>query len=172
MSLAMTETDSVHTFLAWLQDTALARMIAESPVLFPTVETIHVLAITFVVGSIAMVDLRLLGVAAGDQRITRMTRDILPFTWAAFVIAAIAGALLFSSNAVKYFDNIPFRMKFALMALAGINMLVFQLVTFRGVNNWDEGGTPLTAKLAGLFSLILWIGVVACGRWIGFTMFG
>ena len=163
----------IHAFLSWLQDTPLAHLVAESPVLFPTIESIHVLAITFVVGSIAIVDLRLLGLAGRDQKITRLTSDILPWTWAAFILAAMMGSLLFASNAVKYFDNIPFRAKFALMALAGLNMLVFQFVTFRGVAKWDIGApTPLAAKLAGAFSLVLWVGVIAFGRWIGFTMFG
>ena len=150
----------------------MAHLVAESPVLFPTIESIHVLAITFVVGSIAIVDLRLLGLAGRDQKITRLTSDTLPWTWAAFGLAAICGSLLFSSNAVKYFDNIPFRAKFALMALAGLNMLVFQFLTFRGVAKWDESATPLAAKLAGALSLLLWVGVIACARWIGFTMFG
>ena len=121
---------------------------------------------------IAIVDLRLLGLAGRDQKITRITNDFLPWTWGAFVIAAIAGSLLFLSNAIKYFDNVPFRLKFILMALAGINMLAFQFVTFRKVAAWDDGPPPLAAKLAGGISLVLWIGVVAAGRWIGFTMFG
>ena len=101
-----------------------------------------------------------------------MTSDILPWTWAAFIVATIAGTLMFASNAVKYFDNLPFRLKFGLMLLAGINMLCFQFITFRSVSKWDEtAATPLAVKLAGAFSLLLWIGVVASGRWIGFTMF-
>jgi len=169
----MEHAKTIHDFLAWLQDTPLAKMVAESTWMFPTVESIHVLAITFVVGSIAIVDLRLLGVAGRDQKITRLTSEILPWTWAAFIIATIAGSLMFSSNAVKYFDNIPFRLKFGLMLLAGVNMLAFQFITFRSVSKWDEtAATPLAVRLAGAFSLLLWIGVVVCGRWIGFTMFG
>ncbi|HXZ68487.1 MAG TPA: DUF6644 family protein [Alphaproteobacteria bacterium] len=164
---------SIKLVLEWLENTPLAQAIAESTYLFPLIESIHVLAITFVVGSIAMVDLRLLGVAARDQRPARITADILPWTWGAFIVAAIAGSLLFSSQAEKYFDNGPFRAKFVLMGLAGINMLVFQLFLGRDIQSWPEGAkTPVKAKIAGAISLTLWIGVVTCGRWIGFTMFG
>ena len=164
---------SLHDTLVWLQNTKMATTISESPWMFPTLESIHVLAITFVVGSIAVVDLRLLGIAGRDQKITRLTEDILPWTWLAFVIAAIAGFLLFSSQAVAYFDNLPFRLKFGFMVLAGINMLVFQFITFKNVAKWDESlPTPLAVKIAGAFSLGLWVCVVAAGRWIGFTMFG
>jgi hypothetical protein len=164
---------TIQQTLEWLENTAAAQAIAESTYLFPTIESIHVLAITFVVGSIAMVDMRLLGLAARDQRPARITSDILPWTWAAFIIAAIAGFLLFSSQAEKYFVNPAFRAKFVLLALAGINMLVFQLITGRDIARWPEGKpTPMKAKIAGGISLVLWIGIVACGRWIGFTMFG
>ncbi len=164
---------TLHDALLALQNTPLATAVAESPWMFPTVESIHVLAITFVVGSIAVVDLRLLGIAGRDQKITRLTHDILPWTWFAFVIAAIMGFLLFSSQAVAYFNNIPFRLKFVFMLLAGVNMLVFQFVTFKNVAKWDEKlPTPFPVKLAGALSLGLWVCVVAAGRWIGFTMFG
>jgi hypothetical protein len=164
---------SIQTILVWLENTPLAQAIAESPVLFPTIESIHVLAITFVVGSIALVDLRLLGLTGRDQKPGRIAADILPWTWGAFILAACAGSLLFASQAEKYFGNTAFRTKFSLMALAGINMLVFQLITGRNIDSWPEDApTPLTAKIAGGLSLALWVGVVTCGRLIGFTMFG
>jgi hypothetical protein len=59
----------------------------------------------------------------------------------------------------------------ALLLLAGLNMSVFQLLTFRGVSVWDIGpATPVRAKIAGALSLSIWTGVVICGRTIGFTM--
>lgn len=163
----------VQQILEWLENTPLAQAVAESPVLFPMIESIHVLAITFVVGSIAMVDLRLLDFTARDQKPSRIAADILPWTWGAFIVAVIAGSLMFISQAEKYFANSAFRAKFVLIALAGINMLVFQLITGRDIQKWPDGAkTPLRAKIAGGLSLTLWVGVVACGRWIGFTMFG
>jgi len=163
---------SIQRILEWLENTPIAQAVAESTYLFPTIESIHVLAVTFVVGSIAMVDLRLLGVTARDQRPARIAYDILPWTWGAFIVAATAGFLLFISHAEKYFDNTAFRAKFVLLAFAGINMLVFHLITGRNMESWPEGAkTPVQAKIAGGVSLALWVGVVACGRWIGFTMF-
>ena len=164
---------SIPQILDWLENTPLAQAVAESPILFPLIESIHVLAITFVVGSIAMVDLRLLDLTGRDQKPARITRDIVPWTWGAFIVAVCAGSLMFISQAEKYFANTAFRAKFVLMALAGLNMLVFQLITGRNIDKWPEGEkTPFRAKIAGGLSLLLWIGVVACGRWIGFTMFG
>jgi len=62
-------------------------------------------------------------------------------------------------------------MKMVLLLLAAINMLLFHLVTYRSVARWNESlRTPVGARCGGGFSVLLWIGVVACGRWIGFTI--
>jgi hypothetical protein len=85
------------------------------------------------------------------------------------VIAGIFGALLFTSAATTYWVNPFFRIKMVLMALAGVNMAIFHLITWRTVHQWDiDAPTPRGAKIAGLLSLTFWVGVVACGRWIGF----
>jgi len=162
---------SLHPILQFLQDTSFATAIREGDSLFPWIECVHVLAITFVVGSIIAVDLRLLGLASRDRRFSRLNAEIVPLTWSAFAVALTSGFLLFSAKAVQYAANLSFELKMALLLLAGLNMAVFQLLTIRGVRAWDSGpATPLSAKLAGGLSLSLWIGVVICGRIIGFTM--
>jgi hypothetical protein len=161
----------LDAFFHWLHETAFAAAIRTSSLLFPWIESVHVLAIALVVGSIAAVDLRLLGLASRARPITRMVHDILPLTWTAFAIAVLTGAALFSSNAIQYAHNGPMRLKMLLLAIAGINMLVFHFVTYRSVAAWDEAPrTPLPVRLAGAVSLALWVGVFAFGRWIGFTV--
>jgi hypothetical protein len=161
----------LDTFFQWLHDTSFAESIRSSSLLFPWAESIHVLAIALVVGSIAAVDLRLLGLASRSRPITRMIHDILPLTWAAFAVAVLTGVALFSSNAVEYAQNGSMRLKMLLLVIAGLNMVVFHLVTYRSVASWDEAPrTPLPVRLAGGASLVLWVGVVAFGRWIGFTI--
>jgi hypothetical protein len=154
----------------WLQDTAIATAIRENEILFPWIETVHVLAIVLVVGSISIVDLRLLGWASRDRPVSQVLRDVLPLTWGAFGVAAIAGGLLFSSKAVDYAHNFFFQGKMVLMALAGVNMVIFHTFGGRDVARWSHAEPPLTARIAGSASLILWIAVVAFGRWIGFTL--
>ncbi len=163
---------SVYSLLEALQGTSIATAIREDGRSFPLIECVHVLAITFVVGTVAMVDLRLLGVASRTRAVSRLTKEILPWTWGGFVVAVITGGLMFSSAAVKYSNNIPFRLKFVIMVLAGINMLVFHVATQRSVGQWDEHASPpLGAKVAGGLSILCWLGVIATGRWIGFSDF-
>ena len=157
--------------LGWLQATPVAKAISENEILFPWIEFVHVLAIVLVVGTISIVDLRLLGVASLDRAVSRLMRDVLPYTWGAFVIAAVTGFLMFSSDAVHYAHNFFFRGKLVLLALAGLNMAIFHLVGIGDVARWGKTQqTPLAAKAAAAVSLLVWVTVVAFGRGIGFTM--
>jgi hypothetical protein len=78
---------------------------------------------------------------------------------------------MFSSRAVQYAGNLAFQLKLGLLLLAGLNMAVFHLVTFRSIGRWDRQATPpAAARLAGGLSLLLWLAIIACGRTIGFTI--
>ena len=153
----------------WLQNTSLADAIGQSSYLFPLIESLHVLSITVMMGSIALVDLRLVGLINRERAVSQELREVLPFTIGAFISSVITGTLLFTSHAVQYMSNGPFVAKMALMLAAGVNILVFHGVSQRTMPQWDLGRPPLRAVIAGSTSLILWIAVVACGRWIGFT---
>ena len=135
---------------------------------FPFLESIHVLTATFVLGSILMVDLRLLDLAARDHPVTRITQDVLPWTWSAATVSLLTGFALFASRASHYVENRAFQVKVGLLVLAGVNMAVFHLVTARGIVQWDTAtSTTRASKFAGACSLLLWIGIMLAGRWIG-----
>jgi len=156
-----------------LKNSGLASAIRNSLYFFPFLEATHVIALTLVFGTIMIVDLRILGVASTGRPYSRVTSDMLKFTWAAFALALVTGSLMFITNARVYFDNTFFRFKFALMALAGLNMLVFQLTVGRNPAAWNEGvSAPRRAKAAAIASLALWLLVIGMGRTVGFTTTG
>jgi hypothetical protein len=160
---------AVEQALTWLQDLNFPTEIRESVWLFPTIETVHVLALVLVVGSIMTVDLRLLGFANRERAFSELAGEMLPWTWVAFAVAASAGLLMFSSKALIYYGNIPFRIKMCCLLLAGINMALFHWLGTRHLETWDRMQPPKLARFAGGASLLLWITIVAAGRWIGFT---
>ncbi len=157
--------------VAVLEDSGIADAIRESDTLFPFIESVHVVAICLVIGTILALDLRLLGLASVGRPVSRLAAAILPVTWGAFAIAAASGFLLFISNATKYLANGDFDAKIILICAAGLNMIVFHAIGARDMPQWEkQAPPPLRARLAGAISILLWIAVVACGRWIGFTM--
>lgn len=160
---------SLLAMMTWLEHRPFAVAIAESTWLFPIVETVHVLALTVVVGSVAMMDLRLLGVGSKDRAASEVISSSLPWAWSAFAVAFGAGSMMFSSKAATYYVNVPFRIKMLCLALAAVNMLFFHFFTARGMAAWDRGAPPRAARLAAACSLTLWVVIVATGRWIGFT---
>ena len=161
----------LQDLIAFVEHGTLGELVRENDLLFPFIESVHVLAVCLVVGSIAVVDLRLLGFASVDRPVSRLMRSILPITVGAFGLAVAAGSLLFISHASKYLENRFFIAKITLIALAGVNMAVFHLIGARNLDQWENNALPpLFARVAGGLSLFLWVSVVACGRWIGFTM--
>jgi hypothetical protein len=158
-------------FFHAMEATSWGTAVRESTWLFPTIESIHVLCLVMVVGSIMVVDLRLLNLASRQRSVRELTNDVLPWTWTAFVGAAITGTLLFSSSAMKYSGIWQFETKMCMLVLAAINMGIFHLGAFQSVAHWDQAPAqpPLAAKLAGGISLAIWVTIVALGRWVGFA---
>lgn len=160
----------IDSTLQAIEGTPLATMIRESGSAFPTLESLHVIGIVLVLGTIAVVDLRLIGVGSHRSSALRLIKELLPFTWIAFCVCVITGALMFISNAITYAGNNYFWWKMGVLALAGLNMAVFHLGAYRRIDQWDTAlPPPSAARLAGLGSMTLWTAVVFLGRWIGFA---
>ena len=160
---------SAQTVLEALQGSAIAEWMRDTNPAMQVVEATHVLAAVMVLGTVLIVDLRLLGFADSSRAFARVSRETLPLTWAAFCAAVITGSLMFTTSAVAYFGNSAFQLKALALLAAGINMAVFQLVTARGAAGWGSDTPPRAARIAGFVSLLLWAAVVLLGRWIGFT---
>src|SRR5580698_4075270 len=141
----------IKQILQALEATPVATAVRENTWLFPTIESIHVLSLVLVVGSIMVVDLRLLNLASRQRSVKELTDDVLPWTWTAFVSAGITGTLLFSSSAVRYSGIWQFETKMCMLLLAAINMGIFHLGAFRSVAQWDRppARPPLAARVAG-----------------------
>jgi hypothetical protein len=159
----------IHALAERLEATSFSQYMAESAWAFPTVETIHVLFLVLVVGSIFVVDFRLVGISPSHRSVRSLSREVLPVTWTGFAIAALSGFAMFASKATTYLDNKAFLIKLALLVLAGLNMIAFHFLTYRSVERWDVGvRPPLAARLAGGLSLLLWTAIIFAGRWVGF----
>jgi hypothetical protein len=158
---------------AWLEASAVATAIRNSLYLFALIESFHVVGVSVVVGTVLIVDLRLLGLASIRRPFSVIASDVFRLTWLAFALAALTGVLMFATNATSYYVNTFFRIKMAMLVLAGANMAAFELTARRSVAAWDrERAAPASGRRVAVASLAIWIVVVFLGRWVGFTISG
>ena len=156
--------------LASLEASSLATGIRNSLYAFPLIESVHVVGLTLVFGTILIIDLRLLGLASSRRPFTRLASDIFRWTWLAFAVTVTTGLLMFATNASTYYHNAYFRAKMALLVVSGLNMLAFELTARRSVQQWDkDAAAPASGKTVAAVSLVVWISVIFLGRWVGFT---
>lgn len=160
---------SILHLCQWLNDLPISTTIRESPTIFPVIETIHVVSITLGVGTIAIVDLRLLGVVLPRERITDVVSQVEPLAWWGFALMFGSGLLLFLSEAERCYRNPAFRLKLILLVLAGINPLIFHTAVYRRADNWDSDvPAPWQGRVVAVVSLALWAAIIVSGRAIAY----
>jgi uncharacterized membrane protein len=160
----------VVAFCQWLEHTSIGTAVRESLWLFPVIETVHIFGIISLVGSTSILDLRLMGLTFREEPVSKLAQRFLPWAWVGFVVQVVTGVLMFSSEATKMYGNLAFRIKMLLILTAGINAFVFDRLAYQSVGKWDNDPVaPLSARIAGLLSILLWFGIVAAGRWIAYV---
>jgi hypothetical protein len=151
-------------FFEWAEATTLGRIIRESLWMFPVLEAIHLVALSFLGGALLVVDLRLLGVGLKGSTISRIDRQARPWLTASVAVLLLTGVLLFLSEAIKCYYNTSFWVKITTLPVA----LVF---TYAIKERFARGAMYTTAysQWVGSADLLLWFIVAAGGRWIGFS---
>ena len=158
-------------FINWLGATPVSLFIQKVFWIIPTVQTIHILAISVVLASMAMFDLRLLGVAGKRNSIASLARRFMPWLWGALIVLAVSGSILIIGEPKRALGNVFFAMKMCMLATAIVVTLGFQVILKRDL----AGGSDLApahfgvAKIVGLLSLVLWVGIAVAGRLIAYT---
>lgn len=163
---------NLESFVAWLAQTPWSIALHESLYMYSIIETTHVLGLMLFVGTIAMVDLRLLGVAFREVPVSEMTGRILPWTVAGFVLMVATGLLLFYAIPVRTYHSVWFRLKLILLLVSAVNIFVFHHRVRHGRIRWNEDGrAPAAARAAAAISLAAWGGVIVTGRFIAYNWF-
>lgn len=154
--------------LVWLETSGLATPMRQSQWLYPVVEIAHIVGFVMLVGSVAMFDLRLLGLSR-NLPVSGMARHLLRWSLASLVLVVPSGVAMFSAHATEFADNTAFRAKLVLLTAAATNAIVFHRTSFRSVADWNTTVTaPLSCRVAAVVSLAIWLGVIACGRLIAY----
>ena len=151
-----------------VEQLAIAKAMREWLWLYPSVEIVHIVGFTILVGSVAMFDLRVLGLSKGIS-IRALSRHLLPWSVGALFLIVPSGLLMFSAHASDFLTNRAFQLKMALLLSAGMNAAYFRMGPYQSVKAWDvDLPAPFAAKLSVALSLALWIGVISCGRLLAY----
>jgi hypothetical protein len=152
----------------WLETSGLAVAMRQWLWLYPAVEIVHIVGFVVLVGAAFMFDLRLLGLSRA-LAVSAMAEHLLRWARLALVLVVPSGVLMFMAHATEMLDNPAFQLKLALIAAAFLNAGIFHRWPFRAVGDWDtELPAPPAARAAGVLSLLLWTGVIACGRLLAY----
>jgi tryptophan-rich sensory protein len=154
---------------SWLEHTSVSETIQSISWIVPTVQTIHILAITVVAGSVLMINLRLIGVFAADQPLKDVSSRFLPFVWCSLLVLLATGAIMIIGEPPRSLKNPAFQLKMMLLVAALIVTGIFQLLLRRDPAFGDaRSGRRGAAATIAVLSMLLWTGIIFAGRWIAY----
>ena len=158
--------------LGALESSGLGQAMRQWLWLYPSVEIVHIVGIALLFGSIAVMDLRLLGVSRSIP-VRTLARHVLPWSAGSFLLIIPSGLLMFTAHATEFIDSEVFVVKMLLIMAGGVNAALFHTITFRTADVWDSEEMrklppPPSARAAGALSLVIWISVIACGRLLAY----
>jgi hypothetical protein len=156
---------SPRSLFEWMDALPSSIALRESLYGYPILLTAHVVSLAMFAGLVAMMDLRLLGVAYGATPFSEVQRRLFPWQMVGMTLSFATGLLLFYSQPLRYYPKLFYWMKMALIVVAGVNAMLFHFTTYRSVVAWDTGLHPPTkARVAAVLSLTLWACIVIFGR--------
>lgn len=152
-----------------IEGSALGVAMRQSLWLYPAVEIAHLAGIGLLFGSIAILDLRLLGLSR-NLPLRRLAAHVLPWTAASFLLIVPSGLAMFTAHAGDLIASPVFALKMGLILAAGVNAALFHAGAMRTASDWDVNrAPPRAARVAAGLSLLLWFSVIACGRLLAYT---
>lgn len=155
-------------YLQWLESSGLAAAIRQSLWMYPALEIIHILGIVLLVGAALLFDIRLLG-SYQNLPIQDLSRYLLPWSRRGLILVIPSGFLLFITNAESLGFDPTFWLKMILLMVAGLNALVFHKLGFQDQKDLKILlKTPFHHKIQALISIVVWIAVIACGRFLAY----
>jgi hypothetical protein len=155
-------------WLVWLETSSFAAAMREWLWLYPTVEILHILGLSVLVGSAALFDFRLLGLSR-SIRVTALAAHLLSWARRSLLLIVPTGLMMFTAHATEMASNPAFQLKMVLLLTAGLNAAAFHAGVFRTVAAWDlAASAPPAAKASAILSLCLWAGVITCGRLLAY----
>jgi hypothetical protein len=156
-------------FCQWLSQTWISVAIQTHLWVIPLVQSIHILAVGVVIGSVFMIGMRILGVAGSDQTVLETVGRFVPPVFAALCVAVVTGALMVLGEPERDLMSFSFWLKMSLLATATITMAAFKIAVGRNQHRWEEVlVNRWTTKSVAIVMLLIWAGITVLGRLIAY----
>ena len=137
-----------------LEQMAWIKTLGSTGWMYSSVAVTHYLTMFWFIGSIAIVDLRVMGLAARRRNVAELAEQLFPWAWIGFTLAVVSGFLMFATDAGDWAPDRVFHVKLALIVVS----MIFAIIVQRGVPKWAQAvDIPTAAKVIALISLVLWI---------------
>jgi hypothetical protein len=157
-------------FADWLADTPLSKTLQDHSWVVPTSQSIHILAVSIVFGSACMINLRLLGVGRSGRSVSQLSNTVVPWMWGGLAVLLFTGIVQIITEPVRQFVTPMFWAKMMMIVVVGAMTALYARAVRRNAPAWDAAASrPWTAKLFALTSTLLWLAIIVCGRFIGYT---
>jgi len=158
--------------LGVLEASAFGQAMRDSVWLYPAVEIVHLAGVGLLFGSVAILDLRLLGVSR-ELSVKALARHVLPWSAASFLLIVPSGLMMFVAYAGDLIESPVFAVKMCLLLAAGVNAGLFHTITYPSVGVWDAEEMrklppPPSVRFSAAASLLIWVSVIACGRLLAY----
>ena len=161
---------SLHDFSAALYATPVSTGIRETAGVIPTTQSLHILAISVVVGSALVMELRLAGVLATDESPQTVVRRYLPWLWSAVAVLVATGTILVVGEPNRVLANPLFWIKMGLVLFGVVLTLLFRYPILHPQFRLEHARWAALTRPTAWLSLLVWIAVIACGRWIAYAI--
>jgi hypothetical protein len=157
-------------FADWLSDTPLSKTFQDHSWVVPTSQSIHILAVSIVFGSACMINLRLLGVGRSGRSVSQLSNTVVPWMWGGLAVLLLTGIVQIITEPVRQFVTPMFWAKMMMIVVVGVMTALYARAVRRNAPAWDASASrPWTAKVFALLSTLLWLAIIVCGRFIGYT---
>ncbi len=155
--------------IAWISSTGAYSTIRDVTWIIPTVQVIHILAISVVMSSVLLLNLRLIGIIGGGEPKDSFTRRYLPWVWTALVVLLLSGSILIVGEPERDLQTPVFWLKMSLIVGMIILTLILERPVLRNADFWETPARKVISRLLAVVGLAGWVGIVLCGRWIAYS---
>jgi hypothetical protein len=157
-------------FADWLSNTGLSKTLQDQAWVVPTSQSIHIIAVSVVFGSACMINLRLLGVGRSGRSVSQLSDTLLPWMWRGLAVLLFTGLIQTIAEPVRQFVTPLFWAKMTMIIVVAMMTAVYAKAVRHHAPQWDAAASrPVRAKTFAIFSTVLWLAIIVCGRFIGYT---